>query len=170
MGSWGSISSRINKTDDKGRPIRYLSKANFRDHDGHVRDVTATGRTKSASEASSSESSRTGPGPTSPATSVHSMRGLPREYCFTQDASAISSGAARAPNLTGLLKGAAGGWSQAPHDHLVRCFDRRSGESAGDLGKGVDDLGGFGDADGVHVRDREAEFAALLGPPYQIVG
>ncbi|WP_165552907.1 helix-turn-helix domain-containing protein [Kribbella speibonae] len=51
IGSWGKISSRVDKTDDRGKPIRYLSKANFRDHDGLVRDVTATGRTKSASEA-----------------------------------------------------------------------------------------------------------------------
>jgi hypothetical protein len=69
FGSWGSISSRVGKTDDKGKLIRYLSKVNFRDHDGHVRDITATGRTKSASERSSSESSRTAPGPTSPASS-----------------------------------------------------------------------------------------------------
>ena len=51
IGSWGSISFGVDKADDKGKPIRYLSKANFRDHDGHVRDVTATERTKSASEA-----------------------------------------------------------------------------------------------------------------------
>jgi len=46
----GSISTRVERTDAKGKPIRYLSKANFRDHDGHVRDVTAFGRNKSAAE------------------------------------------------------------------------------------------------------------------------
>lgn len=34
----------------KGKPVSYLSKANFRDHDGHIRDVTAFGKTKTAAE------------------------------------------------------------------------------------------------------------------------
>jgi integrase len=50
VGTWGSISTRVAKTDDKGKPVSYLSKANFRDHDGHVRDVTAFGKTKTAAE------------------------------------------------------------------------------------------------------------------------
>lgn len=50
IGTWGSISTRVAKTDAKGKPVSYLSKANFRDHDGHVRDVTAFGRTKTAAE------------------------------------------------------------------------------------------------------------------------
>ncbi len=48
--TWGRISTRVEKVDARGKPVRYLSKANFRDHDGRVRDVTATGRTKTASE------------------------------------------------------------------------------------------------------------------------
>jgi hypothetical protein len=43
IGTWGSISTRIAKTDAKGKPVNHLAKANFRDHDGHVRDVTAFG-------------------------------------------------------------------------------------------------------------------------------
>jgi integrase len=50
VGTWGSISTRVEKTDTKGRPVRFLSKANFRDHDGRVRDVTAFGKTKTAAE------------------------------------------------------------------------------------------------------------------------
>ena len=50
IGTWGSISTRVEKADAKGKPVRYLSKANFRDHDGHVRDVTAFGKTKTAAE------------------------------------------------------------------------------------------------------------------------
>ena len=50
IGTWGSISTRVVKTDAKGKPVRYLSKANFRDHDGQVRDVTAFGKTKTAAE------------------------------------------------------------------------------------------------------------------------
>lgn len=50
IGTWGSISTRVAKTDEKGKPVSYLSKANFRDHDGHVRDVTAFGKTKTAAE------------------------------------------------------------------------------------------------------------------------
>jgi|1185.fasta_scaffold1039922_1 hypothetical protein len=36
-GSWGVISTRVEKTDTRGGPITYLSKARMRDHDGHVR-------------------------------------------------------------------------------------------------------------------------------------
>ena len=50
VGTWGSISTRVERIDAKGKPVRYLSKANFRDHDGHVRDVTAFGKNKSAAE------------------------------------------------------------------------------------------------------------------------
>lgn len=50
IGSWGKISTSITKVDPKGKPLSHTAKANFRDHDGHVRDVTATGRTKSAAE------------------------------------------------------------------------------------------------------------------------
>jgi hypothetical protein len=50
IGSWGNISTRIEKTDAKGKPVTYLSKAGIRDHDGHVRPVTAVGTTKTAGE------------------------------------------------------------------------------------------------------------------------
>ncbi|MET9318312.1 hypothetical protein ABZX12_41410 [Kribbella sp. NPDC003505] len=50
IGTWGSISTRVEKTDAKGKAVSYRSKANFRDHDGLVRDVTAFGRTKTAAE------------------------------------------------------------------------------------------------------------------------
>ncbi|MET7280065.1 tyrosine-type recombinase/integrase [Kribbella sp. NPDC005582] len=50
IGSWGKISSRVLKTDAKGKATQYLAKANFHDHDGHVRDVSATGRNKTAAE------------------------------------------------------------------------------------------------------------------------
>ena len=50
IGTWGSISTRVEKIDAKGKPVSFLSKANFRDHDGRVRDVTAFGKTKTAAE------------------------------------------------------------------------------------------------------------------------
>ncbi|MFF0270027.1 hypothetical protein [Kribbella sp. NPDC004536] len=50
IGSWGSISTSVERTDDKGRPVAYRAKTKFRDHDGHVRVVSAFGRTKSAAE------------------------------------------------------------------------------------------------------------------------
>jgi integrase len=50
IGTWGNISTRIEKTDAKGKPVTYLSKARIRDHDGHVRPVTAVGSTKTAAE------------------------------------------------------------------------------------------------------------------------
>ena len=50
IGTWGSISTRVERTDDKGKPVAYRSKAKFRDHDGHVRVVSAFGKTKTAAE------------------------------------------------------------------------------------------------------------------------
>ncbi|MET7281792.1 hypothetical protein ABZS29_26395 [Kribbella sp. NPDC005582] len=50
IGSWGKVSTSITNFDANGKPLGHTAKANFRDHDGHVRDVTATGRTKSAAE------------------------------------------------------------------------------------------------------------------------
>ncbi|MFD3400067.1 helix-turn-helix domain-containing protein [Kribbella sp. NPDC058693] len=50
IGSWGKISTRVEKTDGKGKPVTYLSKARIRDHDGCVRPVTAVGKTKTAAE------------------------------------------------------------------------------------------------------------------------
>lgn len=50
IGSWGRISSRVLETDENGKPTKVRAKANFRDHDGHVRDVTAYGKTATAAE------------------------------------------------------------------------------------------------------------------------
>ena len=44
IGSWGKISTKVTKTDAKGKAIGHMAKANFRDHDGQVRDVRAAGR------------------------------------------------------------------------------------------------------------------------------
>jgi hypothetical protein len=50
IGSWGRISSRVLEIDENGKPVKVRAKANFRDHDGHVRDVTAYGKTATAAE------------------------------------------------------------------------------------------------------------------------
>src|SRR4051794_14532285 len=50
IGSWGSISTSVERTDDKGKPSAYRAKTKFRDHDGHVRVVSAFGKNKSAAE------------------------------------------------------------------------------------------------------------------------
>jgi integrase len=50
IGSWGKISTKVTKTDSRGKSISHVTKANFRNSDGHVRDVTATGRTSTAAE------------------------------------------------------------------------------------------------------------------------
>jgi len=50
IGTWGEISTRTTKTTKNGKPLKHLAHAKFRDHDGKVRPVTATGTgtTKSA--------------------------------------------------------------------------------------------------------------------------
>lgn len=51
IGTWGEISTRTmqpTKTKKNGKPIKHLAHAKFRDHDGKVRPVTATGTTKTA--------------------------------------------------------------------------------------------------------------------------
>ena len=48
IGSWGEISTWIAGTDDEGNPTKYKSQARFRDHDGHVRLVSAYAKTKTA--------------------------------------------------------------------------------------------------------------------------
>jgi len=48
IGSWGEISTWIAGTDDDGNPTKYKSQARFRDHDGHVRLVSAYAKTKTA--------------------------------------------------------------------------------------------------------------------------
>ena len=50
IGSWGRISTSIRQTDENGKPVSVRAKANFRDHDGQVRDVTAYGKTATAAE------------------------------------------------------------------------------------------------------------------------
>ena len=48
IGTWGEISTRATKTNKNGKPLKHLAHAKFRDHDGKVRPVTATGTTKFA--------------------------------------------------------------------------------------------------------------------------
>ncbi|TCO15751.1 phage integrase family protein [Kribbella steppae] len=50
IGTWGQISTWAAKTDHNGRPISHKSQAEFRDHDGHVRLVSAFGKNKTAAE------------------------------------------------------------------------------------------------------------------------
>jgi hypothetical protein len=50
IGSWGRISTSIRQTDENGKPVSVRAKANFRDHDGQLRDVTAYGKTATAAE------------------------------------------------------------------------------------------------------------------------
>lgn len=50
IGSWGEISTWIVQTDDDGDPTKYKSQARYRDHDGHVRPVSAYAKTKAASK------------------------------------------------------------------------------------------------------------------------
>lgn len=46
IGSWGEISTWVVQTDDQDKPTKYKSQARYRDHDGHVRPVSAYGKTK----------------------------------------------------------------------------------------------------------------------------
>jgi len=48
IGTWGEISTRTMKTKKDRKPVKHLAHARFRDHDGKVRAVTATGTTKTA--------------------------------------------------------------------------------------------------------------------------
>jgi integrase len=50
IGTWGKISTWVAQADDNGRPVKHKSQAKFRDHDGHVRPVSAYGKTKTAAE------------------------------------------------------------------------------------------------------------------------
>ncbi|TCC55369.1 site-specific integrase [Kribbella pittospori] len=50
IGTWGSISTSVERTDGKGKPAAYRAKAKFRDHDGYVRPVSAFGKTRTAAE------------------------------------------------------------------------------------------------------------------------
>jgi integrase len=51
IGTWGEISTRTLKTTKNSKPTKHLARAKFRDHDGNVRPVTATGTTKTAARA-----------------------------------------------------------------------------------------------------------------------
>ncbi|WP_328997883.1 helix-turn-helix domain-containing protein [Kribbella sp. NBC_00709] len=48
IGTWGEISTRTLKPTKNSKPAKHLAHARFRDHDGKVRAVTATGKTKTA--------------------------------------------------------------------------------------------------------------------------
>jgi hypothetical protein len=48
IGTWGKISTRTTKTNKNGKAVKHLTHARFRDHNGRVRAVTATGTTKTA--------------------------------------------------------------------------------------------------------------------------
>jgi hypothetical protein len=50
LGTWGEISTAVASRDARGRPIRYESKARFRDFDGETRRVSAWGTSRSAAK------------------------------------------------------------------------------------------------------------------------
>jgi hypothetical protein len=50
IGSWGQISTWVVETDTNGRPTKHKAQARFRDHDGHLRAVSAYAKTKTAAE------------------------------------------------------------------------------------------------------------------------
>ncbi|WP_410788622.1 hypothetical protein [Kribbella sp. C-35] len=50
IGTWGSISTKVIKTDKNGKPVKHQSQTKFRDHDGHVRQVSAVGTSKTGAE------------------------------------------------------------------------------------------------------------------------
>ena len=50
IGTWGSIRTRVVKTDEKGKAVRHQSRAKFRDFDGRTRPVSAEGKTATSAE------------------------------------------------------------------------------------------------------------------------
>ncbi|WP_134119503.1 hypothetical protein [Kribbella kalugense] len=48
--SWGQISTWVAETDTNGKPTKHKSQARFRDHDGHLRPLSAYAKTKTAAE------------------------------------------------------------------------------------------------------------------------
>jgi integrase len=50
IGTWGNVRSRVEMTDDKGKVVSWRATANFRDHDGRVREATAFAKTKTTAE------------------------------------------------------------------------------------------------------------------------
>jgi integrase len=51
VGTWGRIRTQVDRTDAKGKPLSVWARANFRDHDGKVRVVSAYGKNTSTAEA-----------------------------------------------------------------------------------------------------------------------
>jgi integrase len=50
IGTWGKIRTEVVKTDAKGKAIGHRARAQYRDHDGHTRQVSAFGKSKAAAE------------------------------------------------------------------------------------------------------------------------
>jgi hypothetical protein len=50
IGTWGRIHTRVEKTDENGRPTSHRAQAKYRDHNGKTRPVSAFGKTKTAAE------------------------------------------------------------------------------------------------------------------------
>jgi integrase len=50
IGTWGRIHTRVEKADEKGKPVQFRAQAKYRDHDGVTRPVSAFGKTKTAAE------------------------------------------------------------------------------------------------------------------------
>ncbi|TDX03532.1 helix-turn-helix domain-containing protein [Kribbella sp. VKM Ac-2566] len=50
IGTWGSISTKVIKTDKNGKPVKHQAQTKFCDHDGHVRQVSAVGTSKTGAE------------------------------------------------------------------------------------------------------------------------
>jgi integrase len=47
---WGSISTKVIKTDRNGKPVKHQAQTKFRDHDGRIRQVSAVGTSKTGAE------------------------------------------------------------------------------------------------------------------------
>jgi hypothetical protein len=50
IGTWGRIHTRVEKTDEKDKPVSIRAQAKYRDHEGVTRPVSAFGKTKTAAE------------------------------------------------------------------------------------------------------------------------
>jgi hypothetical protein len=50
IGTWGSISTKVIKTDKNSKAVKHQSQTKFRDHDGHVRQVSAVGTSNTGAE------------------------------------------------------------------------------------------------------------------------
>ena len=78
IGSWGEISTWVVQTDDEDKPTKYKSQARYRDHDGHVRPVSAYGKNKTAARQSLLKKlqDRTKTGPGGDLTAIHKINHL----------------------------------------------------------------------------------------------